>query len=189
MWVIVKRLTIYVKTIAIKRFIKNGQTTNMPHNHVKIEVKGSAISGVELVPAKSLGDSNWLLLRSPLYAMQLAAGDTIRIIDHETGKFDIVVRSGNVAIQLYLSEDESDDAQATANVALNVTPKVIELGGRLDGQTAGLIVYSIPITAGFSAIEKIFEKATKEFSGALWQYTNVYDASTGESLNWWDKEK
>jgi hypothetical protein len=161
----------------------------MPHNHVKIEVKGSATSGVELVPAQSLGDSNWLLLRSPLYALQLAAGDTIRITDHETGKFEIAARSGNVAIQFYLAEDESDDAHATANVVKKVTPEVVALGGRLDGQTAGLIVYTIPISVGFSAIEMIFEKAINEFYGAQWQYTNIYDVSTGEPLNWWESKK
>jgi len=158
----------------------------MAHNHVKVAVEGSATSGVESVPAQSLGDSNWLLLRSPLYALQLAAGDTIRITNQEAGTFEIVARGGNVAIQFYLSEDESDDAQATANVAWKVTPQVVGLGGRLDGQTAGLIVYTIPITAGFPAIEKLFEMAANELSGSQWQYSNVYDVRTGEPLRWWE---
>ena len=163
-----------------------GRTNTMAHNHVKVAVEGSATSGVESVPAQSLGDSNWLLLRSPLYALQLAAGDTIRITNQEAGTFEIVARGGNVAIQFYLSEDESDDAQATANVAWKVTPQVVGLGGRLDGQTAGLIVYTIPITAGFPAIEKLFEMAANELSGSQWQYSNVYDVRTGEPLRWWE---
>jgi Domain of unknown function (DUF4265) len=157
----------------------------MNHNHVKVAVEGSITRGVESVPAKSLGDNNWLLLNTPLYAVQLAAGDTIRIINQETGTFEIIVHGGNVAIQFYLSKDESDSAYATANVACNVTPEVVRLGGRLDGQTAGLIVYTIPISAGFPAIEEIFERATSVFSGAQWQYSNVYDVITGQPLNWW----
>lgn len=163
-------------------------STNMMHNHVKVAVKGSATSGVELVPAQSLGDNNWLLLTSPLYALQLAAGDTIKITDHETGKFEIVARSGNVAIQFYLPEDETDNANATANVVKKLTPEVIALAGRLDGQTAGLIVFTIPITAGFAAIEKIFDRAASEFSGSQWQYSNVYDVKTGEPLRWWEQQ-
>lgn len=156
------------------------------HNHVKVAVEGSTTRGVESVPAQSQGDGYWLLLRSPLYALQLAAGDTIRITNHEAGTFEVVARGGNVAIQFYLSSDESDDAQATANVALKITPKVVSLGGRMDGQTAGLIVYTIPITVGFSAIERIFEAAAAEFSGSQWQYSNVYDVETGEPLRWWE---
>ncbi len=158
----------------------------MAHHHVKVAVEGSATSGVELVPAQHLGADNWLLLRSPLYALQLAAGDTIRITSQEAGTFEIVARGGNVAIQFYLSEEESDDTHATANVARKVTPEVVGLGGRLDGQTAGLIVYTIPIAAGFPAIEGVFERAACEFLGSQWQYSNVYDVGTGEPLRWWE---
>jgi hypothetical protein len=158
----------------------------MEHHHVKVAVKGSATSGVESVPAQRLGANNWLLLRSPLYALQLAAGDTIKITNQEAGTFEIVARGGNVAVQFYLSEGESNDVHATANVAGKVTPEVVGLGGRLDGQTAGLIVYTIPIAAGFPAIESVFERAASEFLGAQWQYSNVYDDRTGESLRWWE---
>ncbi|WP_137940516.1 DUF4265 domain-containing protein [Chitinivorax sp. B] len=162
------------------------RTKVMTHDHVNVAVEGSGTSGVELVPAQHLGDGNWLVLRSPLYALQLAAGDTIRIVNNEVGTFEVVSRGGNVAVQFYLSENELDDPQATTSVANRITPKVVELGGRLDGQTMGLMVYTIPVEAGFPAIENIFAMAIDEFPGAQWQYTNIYDMTTGEPLCWWE---
>lgn len=156
------------------------------HNHVNVAVEGSGRSGVEPIPAKHLEDGNWMLLRSPLYALQLAAGDTIRVSDLEAGTFEVVEHGGNVAIQFYLSENESDDQLATANTAKRITPDVVRLGGRMDGQTTGLIVYTLPVEVGFPTIEKIFNDAANEFPGAQWQYSNVYDMTTGESLRWWE---
>lgn len=156
------------------------------HDHVSIAVEGASTSGVELVPAQRLEDGNWLLLRSPLYAMQLAAGDTIRVANSEAGTFSIVARGGNVAVQFYLPEIESDDLEATAKVANKITPAIVRLGGGLDGQTAGLIVYTIPVDAGFSAIEDVFAAAVSEFPGSQWQYANVYETTTGKPLRWWE---
>ena len=68
-----------------------------------------------------------------------------------------------------------------------ITPQVVGLGGRLDGQTTGLLVYTIPIEASFPVIEGIFATALDQFPGAQWQYTNVYDATTGETLGWWQQ--
>ncbi len=118
--------------------------------------------------------------------MQLAAGDTIRVTNIEVGTFDIVARGGNIAVQFYLPEIESDDLQATLKVGKEITPAIELLGGRLDGHTAGLIVYTIPIGAGFRAIEDAFVAAVSEFPGSQWQYANVYEATTGEPLRWWE---
>lgn len=157
----------------------------MTHDHVQVAVEGSATSGVENVPARNLGGNKWQLLRSPLYALRLAAGDTIRITN-EVGEFEVVSHGGNVAVQFYLAERETNDAQATMSVAGKITPEIVALGGRMDGQTAGLIVYTIPVAAGFPEIERLFETATSKFPGAQWQYANVYDTTTGEPLRWWE---
>jgi len=76
----------------------------MTHDHVKIAVVGSSTSGGEVVPAQQLDEAIWLLLQSPLYAMGLAAGDTLRIVNHEVGTFEHIARGGNVAVQFYVSE-------------------------------------------------------------------------------------
>lgn len=160
-------------------------TKLLAYDHVAVALEGVATRGVEMVPAKFLSDGSWLMLRSPLYAMQLAAGDTIRVANSDVGSFDSVTRGGNVAVQFYLSENESNDPEATVQVANRVMPEVVRLGGRLDGQTAGLIVFTIPVGAGFSAIEDVFAAAVCEFPGSQWQYANVY-AATGEPLRWWE---
>ncbi len=120
-----------------------------------------------------------------MYALQLAAGDTIRSPNDNSGEFEVISRGGNVAVQFYLAEGNADSVQETASVALSIAPEIELLGGRLDGQTAGLLVYTVPVTAGFSAIEQIFQSAAKRFPGSQWQYSNIYDSVTGEALNWW----
>lgn len=158
----------------------------MAHDHVMVAVDAATTKGVEPVPARHLGDGAWILLRSPLYAMEVAEGDTIRVLDSETGSFEILARGGNVAVQFYLGEKEWNDPQATARAVGEITPRVVEIGGRLDGRTTGLIVYTIPLEIGFPTIEKVFADAVEACPGAQWQYTNVYDAVTGEPLNWWE---
>jgi hypothetical protein len=159
----------------------------MAHDHVPVAVEGSATSGVEFVPAQQLGVGKWLLLRSPLYALQLAAGDTIQMAENGAGVFEVVARGGNVAVHFYLPENQLDDPGATTCVETTITPQVVGLGGRLDGQTTGLLVYTIPIEASFPVIEGIFATALDQFPGAQWQYTNVYDSTTGEPLGWWQQ--
>jgi hypothetical protein len=154
------------------------------HDHVKVAVKGASTKGVELVPAQHLGDEKWLLLRSPLYAVELAAGDTIRA--NEAGAFEIISRGGNVAVHFYLPESDLDDAQATNAAADDLSPRVAALKGRLDGKTSGLMVFTIPIEATFQAVEDLFAAAVSERPGAQWQFANVYDLVTGEPLRWWD---
>lgn len=156
------------------------------HDHARVAVEDSATGGVELVPAQRVGAGMWLLLRSPLYALRLAAGDTIRVDDSESGSFEILAHGGNVAVHFYLPENDLDDLQATKSLGSKITPAIIDLGGRSDGQTAGLIVYTIPVEAGFPAIERVFALAVEQFPGAQWEYTNVFDRTTGEPLRWWE---
>ena len=55
------------------------------------------------------------------------------------------------------------------------------LGGHLDGRTATNLVYTVPVTAGFDAIEAIFADLA---SSVEWYYGNVYDPKDGAtSLN------
>ncbi len=157
----------------------------MDHEHVRIAVFDAATPGSELIPARPLGDDNWELIRSPLYAMQVASGDVVKVIDPKSGAFEVVKRGGNVCIQLYLGPDEADDADATARLAEAITTLIEPLGGRIDGMTRGLISCTLPVTAGFPVIESTLNAAARESEGAQWQFANVYDTGTGEPLGWW----
>ncbi len=156
------------------------------HDHVQVAVEGALSKGAEWVPAEYVEDGKWRLLRSPLYAMQLAAGDTIKVSPNETGSFEIISRGGNVAVHFYLPNSQLDDPEATSAAAGELASKVAKLKGRLDGKTLGLMVFTIPLETTFGAIEEIFDAAVNDRPGAQWQFVNVYDPTTGEPLGWWE---
>jgi hypothetical protein len=159
------------------------------HQHVRIVIADATPPGAEVVAARRLEDSDWCLLRSPLYAMEVAAGDVIRVVDSETGTFEIVRRGGNVCVQFYLGESDVDDAQATAHAASAIAAHLEPLGGFIDGQTAGLIAFTVPAEVGLPAIEQVFDSAAERWPGAQWQYANVYDPVTGDPLGWWERKE
>lgn len=158
----------------------------MPHEHVRIIVIDADPPGAEVVPARRVDGNEWELLRSPLYATDVAAGDTIRIADAETGAFEIAKRGGNICVQFYLGEAEADDADATNKVASIIESKLSPLGGRVDGTTPGLITCTVGVRAGFPAIEALFNDAVEQSPGAQWQFSNVYDPESGDPLGWWE---
>lgn len=162
------------------------EQTRYMHELVRIAVTDATRPGVEQVPARRVGDNEWQLLRSPLYATEVASGDVIRVINHDSGEFEIVVRGGNVCVQFYLGESDVDDAEATTRIAKAVARDIEPLGGSIDAQTPGLIAFTIPVGVGFPAIERVFAAAAGQYTGAEWQYSNVYDPETGDPLGWWE---
>jgi hypothetical protein len=158
---------------------------SMIHQHVRIVISDATPPGAEEVPARRLKDNEWCLLRSPLYAMDVAAGDVIRVVDSETGTFEIVRRGGNVCVQFYLGESDVNDAQATARAASAIAADLEPLEGSIDGQTPGLIAFTVPAAVGLPEIERVFDSAAGRWPGAQWQYANVYDPATGDPLGWW----
>jgi hypothetical protein len=159
----------------------------MDHEHVRVAVR-STRPGFELVPATREGSGCWRLIRTPLYATEVAAGDVIRMIDSEKGTFEIIKRGGNISVQFYLGAHSADDVRATEKVAEEIEADLATMGGRVDGTTAGLVVFSIPCEVGFAAIEKIFQAASSHYVDSQWQYGNVYDPVTLAPLLWWQKE-
>lgn len=159
----------------------------MSHDHVLIAVIDADPPGGEHVPARRLGKGEWEILRSPLYATEVASGDVIRVTNTELGDFKIIRRGGNVCVQVYLGAVEADDAKATSKLAEQIGILVEPLKGRIDATTPGLISLTIPATVGFQAIEKVLEVAVEKSPGAQWQYANVYDPVSGEPLGWWNE--
>jgi hypothetical protein len=153
---------------------------------VSIAVHDVEKPGVERVPARRVGENVWCLVQSPLYATEVVYGDVIRIVDESTGLFEMVERGGNVGVQLYLAAEHAHDEDATARVAKELGRVLKPVGGRVEAHTAGLVALSLPVRVGFVAVEGILSAMVAEHPGAQWQYTNVYDAVTGEPLGWWD---
>ena len=160
----------------------------MSHEHVKIKVIDAESPGSESVPALRLDDGSWELLSSPLYATEIASGDVIKVLDKNSGSYEIIKRGGNVCIHFYLGEPHINSESETAKAKSSVALKLSQLDGRIDASVSGLLSCTIPVNAGFNAIELVFNELTKSFLGSQWQFTNVYNSTTGEPLMWWEPE-
>jgi uncharacterized protein DUF4265 len=139
--------------------------------------KSSGAPVYEEVLVDPLGDGLHRLVASPGLVLGVAAGDHIAVSGE--GRFEVVSRGGNVAVQLY----------ADPNIGADVSPltsALANLGGRLDGHEKNLWVFTIPVSAGFPAIEAVFDAFQADNPGVEWYFGNVY-ADDGETpLGWWE---
>lgn len=130
----------------------------------------------ENVPAVAQPDGTFLLTGSPGLAQGAAAGDTV--ILGPDRKLQVVQRGGNLAVQVL--GDQFDNAQLG-----DLITAVECLGGRLDGGHDRVRVFTIPVEAGFPAVEAAFARFTSEHRGFEWYFANVYDEVDGLTpLNW-----
>jgi len=128
-----------------------------------------------------LGENRYRVVASPGLAEGMAAGDEIALAPEEPLGYRVLKRGGNISVQFYCKEDLNKCKR-------DMEPKARAIGGRLDGESPGLLVFTLPAVAGFPAIEKIFYDAQKQYPGCRWMYGNVYDPADGETpLNWWVK--
>lgn len=119
------------------------------------------------------------LLKSPLFARNLAAGDKVRVINADTAEYELVQRSGNLAIRIF-RRNQIDPVEQ------NLTPAIEKLGGAHDLHTDRALVYSIHFSIGFQAIEDLLNRACQDYPDTVWYYGNVYDPEDGTTpLQWW----
>ena len=128
-----------------------------------------------------LGENRYRVVASPGLAEGMAAGDEIELAPDEPLGYRILRRGGNISVQFYWNGD-------LKKCLREMEPKARAIGGRVDGESPGLLVFTLPASAGFPAIEKIFYDAQKQYPECRWMYGNVYDPADGETpLNWWVK--
>lgn len=132
----------------------------------------------EPVMAKVLGDDCYQLLASPAFARGAARLDTIRLLN--AGSFAVEIHGGNLCIRVFAKRN-------IERIADNITAQFKAHQGQLDFSNERVLVYSIPVAAGFSVIEEILNKALTDYGDdAQWFYANVYDPADGQTpLNWW----
>lgn len=131
----------------------------------------------EEVLVEARGRDRYLLVASPGLALGVAAGDEIEV--DESGRFRVLTRGGNLCVQVFRKEhiDEVDRFAST---------RIMQLHGRLDGRSAKQVVYTIPVSAGFPAIERILADVMATYPDVEWGFGNVYDERDGVTpLNWW----
>lgn len=131
----------------------------------------------EKVAVSHLENGGYIMLHSPAFASGIARGDHFSLDDNQ-GRFSVQVRSGTLAVRVY-SKAPVDNLDAV------LTPTITQLEGRRDIKAAHVLVYSLPLEAGFEAIEQAFDEATGGSPDLSWSYGNVYDTQTGKPLDWW----
>lgn len=139
---------------------------------------------VEIVGEETVNEKTHViarLLKSPLLARNYAAGDKLKIIDMATAQYELVQRSGNLAIRVFCREDMESLAQT-------LIPAFEKLDGTLDSHTDRALVFSIHFSIGFTQIEEILNAASADYPYMVWYYGNVYDPEDGTTpLGWWSE--
>ena len=130
----------------------------------------------EEVLVEPLGDGRYKLVQSPGLVLDTAADDIFELDDQH--RLEMIERGMNLCIQVFHRTKGTELERALAR-------RMITVGGRLDGQTASVIVYTVPVSVGFRRVEEALE-VVAEFPDAKWYYGNVYDPEDGVTpLNWW----
>jgi hypothetical protein len=136
----------------------------------------------ESVLVEELGENRYRVLASPGLLEGFAGGDEIELDSEEPLGFRVTRRGGNVCVQFFWKGDLDACAR-------DLGARAAALGGRIDGKADGLLVFTLPVSAGFQAIESIFYEAEKRYADSSWMYANVYDPADGVTpLNWWERD-
>ena len=134
----------------------------------KLEVKLTEVGAFEM-------------LRSPLFVRDLAAGDIFSCAPDNPADYQIMKRSGNLAIRFFRKDN-------VAPLEEYLTPEVEKLGGSLDCETERALAYSLHVNIGFAEIERLLDGAMARFKDSVWYYGNIYDRQDGVTpLHWWDE--
>lgn len=131
----------------------------------------------QILASPAEGENEYRLLKSPLFVRGIAAQDIVRINPEARGRFELVQRSGILALRVFFKQPDAD-------LENQLTAELEKLGGSQDILTERALVYSIHFGVGFQAIEALINRMTAG-KPVQWMYGNVYHAETGEPLNWW----
>ena len=133
----------------------------------------------EPVHVEEIGDGLFRLLHSPGFVRGIAAGDEFRSVGAD-GAFEVIRRGGNLAVQVF-------SAEAVEPLRAELTERVARLGGSLDGAIERGLAFTVPVSAGFPAVEAVFNRWVAEHPGWEWYFGNVYDPVDGVTpLRWWE---
>jgi hypothetical protein len=132
----------------------------------------------EPVHAEEVRRGAFRLLYTPGLVQGIAAGDEFRLVGRE-GAFEVTRRGGNLAVQLFSSEP-------VGPLRDDLVARVAGLGGSLDGTIERGLAFTVPVSAGFPAVEAVFNGWVAEHAGWEWYFGNVYDPADGVTpLGWW----
>lgn len=129
----------------------------------------------ESVVVDDLGDGRYRLLRSPGVLGNLAAGDLFEL-DPDDG-LRVLERGGNLSVQV-------SSATPLGECERFLAERLVPLGGYLDGREDGVVVFTVPASAGFPALDAVLREVEARFPGCVAAYGNVTDDDDAP-LDWW----
>jgi hypothetical protein len=139
----------------------------------------------ELVPAVICGENRYRLKATPGFALGVACGDEIELDPAERLGYRVLRRGGNVGVQVFLRRYTAEERRRLTRMVKTIGGWVD--GGQGDGSAASLLVFTIPVKAGFGEIERVMTEASEQFAVDEWLYANVYDPLDGVTpLDWWE---
>ena len=139
--------------------------------------------GTEAVDVERLGPKQFRLLFSPGVVEGLAKGDVFELSDTDPKGFTVVTRSGNLCVWFYFQEPGVNQGPDGNRVRVAVE----KLGGICDGGGNINLVFSVPVSIGFPAIEALFNDLVKQYPGSSWLFGNVFDPwNDFKPLRWWE---
>jgi hypothetical protein len=161
-------------------YVPWGKLFPMPgHDHVKLlaglRADGSPLT--ELVPARSIAEDIVEVLGTPGIVNGCAAGDHIRV--ENDGSFEVLRRGGNVAVHFYSGARFRPDELSALRTAFEPLHGLVEAP-----ETARFAVVTVPVSAGFPAIEAAAQTWVDGVADVDWLFGNVYDEQD-QPLNWW----
>lgn len=130
-----------------------------------------------MTPARLVEGNDYVVLATPGLANGCAAGDRVRV--DESGAFVVVERGPNVAVHLYPSDEIHEADLVELRSAFRALSAVVEWPAQRK-----FVVVTVPVDAGFAAIEAIVSDWIAVHPNVEWNYGNVYD-DDGQPLGWW----
>jgi hypothetical protein len=119
------------------------------------------------------------LLHSPAFVDGIAGGDVIAADPEALQGFRVLSRGGNLAVVVVFP------LPALRQQAEEQLSRQVEaLRGVCDGGPPRMLVFTIPASDGFSAVEALFNTVPRRWPGATWYFGNVYAADHKTPLNW-----
>src|SRR5436190_7961017 len=94
----------------------------------------------EPVHVAELGEGRFRLLYAPGLVQGIAAGDEFRLRD-EDGRFEVLSRSGNLAVQVF-------SPAPVGELRTELASRVSRLGGTLDGAIEQGSAFTVPFAVG-----------------------------------------
>ncbi len=139
---------------------------------------------IEKVLATPQQEANsFQILKSPMFVRGIARADIIQSVPEPKGAFKILQHGGNVCLRVFSKSAFTEPSLEALEQKLS--SEIEKLGGDLDIREVKALVYSIHVSCGFNAIEKLLDENLAGRDDVVWFYGNVYDPETGEPLDWW----